>query len=682
MRNRASILACLTLIPLAAGPAAAQPQIVVTGRPLADASGDAAFAVTRLPREALVTEPSGQLENALRDLPGFQLFRRSDARSANPTSQGATLRGIGGNAASRALVTLDGVPVADPFAGWIPWPALRPETLASARAATGGGLGAFGGGALTGTIELESAGPAQRDDYVHARYGSRESIEAGAGALIEAGEGYLTADAHFADGDGYFVVAEEDRGAVDTRSPYEQASVALRGVFPAAAGEVQVRMAGFQDDRRRGQRLVTSGTDGADASLRYVRRTGLPLDVVAYAQLRDFRAAFARTEDDRSAEQPALDQYKTPALGLGGKAELRPDLGAADLSLGADVQYRRGETNERYDFDGSTLVSLRRAGGESMTAGAFAGADIELAEDLLLTLGGRIDRWWLEEGSRTEIDRLPGPETETTTLFPDRDGWEPSGRAGIAWQPGAALTLRAAGYSNWRLPTLNELYRPFRVGPDATAANAALEPERSYGAEIGADYRPLSTASLSVTVFALRADNAIANVTLAEGPGVFPGVGFVFGSYRQRLNLDAIAAYGLEASGRLEFGALDLFASYALTESEAQGSGLTAAQDGFTPPQVPRHRATLSARYDLRAARIGATARYTANQYEDDLEQRPLGDAFVLDAFAEVPLGRGLSLTGAVENALDERIVDGIDVRGATLLAQPRTWWAGLRWTG
>ena len=54
----------------------------------------------------------------------------------------------------------------------------------------------------------------------------------------------------------------------------------------------------------------------------------------------------------------------------------------------------------------------------------------------------------------------------------------------------------------------------------------------------------------------------------------------------------------------------------------------------------------------------------------------------MLDAFAEVPLGRGLSLTGAVENALDERIVDGIDVRGATLLAQPRTWWAGLRWTG
>ena len=48
------------------------------------------------------------------------------------------------------------------------------------------------------------------------------------------------------------------------------------------------------------------------------------------------------------------------------------------------------------------------------------------------------------------------------------------------------VAVRAAAYRGWRLPTLNELYRPFRVGADATAANAALDPERLTGAGLPA----------------------------------------------------------------------------------------------------------------------------------------------------------------------------------------------------
>ena len=64
-----------------------------------------------------------RVENRLRDEAGIVQFRRSDGRSAHPTSQGVTLRGLGGNASSRALVTLDGVPQADPFGGWVAWSA-------------------------------------------------------------------------------------------------------------------------------------------------------------------------------------------------------------------------------------------------------------------------------------------------------------------------------------------------------------------------------------------------------------------------------------------------------------------------------------------------------------------------------------------------------------------------------
>ena len=93
------------MVPLASALliAIAQPQeIVVTGGGLDAAPGDAAFDLVTIGRDRLAHSPSNRLEDVLRDVPGFQQFRRSDARSANPTSQGATLRALGGNASSRA----------------------------------------------------------------------------------------------------------------------------------------------------------------------------------------------------------------------------------------------------------------------------------------------------------------------------------------------------------------------------------------------------------------------------------------------------------------------------------------------------------------------------------------------------------------------------------------------------
>ncbi|MGC1469403.1 MAG: Plug domain-containing protein, partial [Sphingorhabdus sp.] len=109
--------------------------IIVTGglpNPKSDITEDSA--TVRLPQL-----PGERLENALLAVNGLQQFRRSDARSANPTSQGVTLRGLGGNASSRALLFLDDVPQADPFGGWVSWPGYDALNLASVRIRKGGG---------------------------------------------------------------------------------------------------------------------------------------------------------------------------------------------------------------------------------------------------------------------------------------------------------------------------------------------------------------------------------------------------------------------------------------------------------------------------------------------------------------------------------------------------------------
>ena len=72
-------------------------EIIVTGRGLDAGLGERAYDSVTIGRERLNGSASNRLEDILSDVAGFQNFRRSDARSANPTSQGATLRAIGGN---------------------------------------------------------------------------------------------------------------------------------------------------------------------------------------------------------------------------------------------------------------------------------------------------------------------------------------------------------------------------------------------------------------------------------------------------------------------------------------------------------------------------------------------------------------------------------------------------------
>ena len=674
----------------AATPAAAQStspddlEIVVTGRGLDVAPGETVYDSLVLDRDRLAHSPSNRLEDLLRDIPGFQQFRRSDARSANPTSQGATLRALGGNASSRALLILDGVPQSDPFGGWISWPAYDPRRLGEIRVVRGGGTGANGPGALAGTIELSSAAPDQLAGYsARLAYGSRDSLDGFVGVGVPLGAGFLTVSGAWAEGDGFVPVIAAQRGPADRPSPYSQGSLAVRGGAPIGATlEIQANVSAFTDSRERGTALSDIDTQGADASIRIVGRGALPFSALAYVQVRDFSNLFASAVAGRTSANPTLNQYSVPSTGLGARVELRPRLGAAGLRLGADWRETVGRTQELYQFVAGEPQRGRAAGGRTRTIGAFAEADVETGP-FVLSAGGRLDRWWIGDGELRE--RLLATQAVVTdTRFPDRGGWEATGRAGASWRPSDRLTVRAAAYLGWRLPTLNELFRPFRVGADATAANAALAPERLEGAEAGLSFEPVPGLRLGTTLFANRLEQAIANVTLGQGPGSFPGVGFVGagGQFRQRRNVDAVVSRGIELDGEFSRGPWRLAAGYAFADAEVEASGTALPLDGLRPAQAPRHSAaaTLSWRRSGRLASV--TARYAGSQYEDDLNETRIPDALTFDAIAVVPLTAGLSIEARGENLTDERVVAGISGAGIVERATPRTLWIGIRWEG
>jgi len=688
VRRAAPVLVPFLLIPVAV-PAAAQdaaaPDIVVTGRGLPARAGDKAFAVVAIDAERVAESASARLESVLADVAGLQQFRRSDARSANPTSQGISLRGIGGNASSRALLLLDGVPQADPFGGWVAFPAYAVDRIGLVRVTRGGGSGYLGPGALAGTVEIDSASPGDRPPLAATLAGgSRDALDLRGSAMLVRGRGFASLSAAYARGDGFVPVVRAARGPADRPAPYEQASVAARIVAPlAAATEIQANLSVFTDARDRGTVFTRNRSEGADASVRLVGRGRWGWSALAYLQSRAFASQFAGIDPARIAATPTLDQYNTPATGVGARVELVPPVGTArDLRLGADLRRVEGRTQELFSFANGAPTRRRVAGGEALTLGAFADATAT-AGDLTLTAGGRVDRWRLTDGRLRETVLATGlPATDAR--YPDRDGTEWTGRAGAAWSPAAPLTLRAAAYRGWRLPTLNELYRPFRVGADAVAADPALAPERLTGFDGGIAVTPAAGVTLSATLFRDRLAGAIANVTAGQGPGSFPGVGFVGagGTYRVRRNLDAIRSQGWEVDARAGRGAWSAQLSWSHTDPRVEASGAAAPLDGLRPAQTPRDlvSATLGWRRDGTAA--SATLRRAARQFEDDANTRTLAPATTLDTYLALPLGPALAVELRAENLFDARVEAGIGGNGAIERATPRTLWLGLRVRG
>jgi outer membrane receptor protein involved in Fe transport len=285
----------------------------------------------------------------------------------------------------------------------------------------------------------------------------------------------------------------------------------------------------------------------------------------------------------------------------------------------------------------------------------------------------------MAEGRLVEAD-LAG-NLLTDSRFEQRSVWEGSGRIALGRTLGEALSLRATTYRGWRLPTLNELYRPFRAGVDATAANAGLDPERLRGIEAGIDWVPVRGAKLSGTLFANRLNGAIANVSLGRGPGAFPGVGFVAagGVFRQRQNVDAIKTRGLEVDGSWTSGPWRAALSYALTDARLRASGAGQALDGKRPAQVARNSGSGSLGWQRGLVGVSATARFTGRQFEDDINNRALPAALTFDTSANLALSPRIALEFRGENLLDKQVIATLANDGTRERALPRTLWVGLR---
>lgn len=628
-------------------------QVLVTASRGVERLGTAG-SMTVVSSAEILNSGAGSLDDALRNTPGFSLFRRSSSRASNPTTQGVTLRGVSGSGASRTLVLADGVPLNDPFGSWVYWnrvPQAAIERVEIVRGATGD---LYGADALGGVVQVLTFAPGHSRLRFTADGGSHDTGRVSTFGTVQragwhgegAGEWVRTA--------GIVTVGEESRGPVDVRADSDYETGFFGGGYNAGAWHAGLRVSLYDEARGNGTPVQVNtttwkqvageagGAAGGGAWL--ARASGGTQD---YYQT--FSAVFAVAGVNRAGERLTTDQTTTSDF-FTASAQWTKAWGNAVGLVGGEARRTESTVEELRFPTANVQTGPFFAGGREAIGAVFGRIRLAPVDPLTIVLGARGDFW-------RSSPRATSDPSHSSAFF--------SPRVSAGWRVSDVVSLHAAGYRSHRTPTLNELHRGFRVGSIVTDPNPMLDPETLTGVEGGV---LVARAGLSarVTAFTNQLENAITNVTIAE-------------NLRQRQNTDTVRATGAEVEvdvrphPRWALGAVVVGTRSRFHETPEQPD-----IEGNRVPQVPSFQVGGNVTYsDPRGFTAALQARVFGAQYDDDLNDLELGEYGVVDLSLSQRIVRGVTVFLAIENLFDEDYAVGRTP--LRTVGWPRSYRAGVR---
>ena len=632
--------------------------------------------VTVLERTDLEQSASPLLDDVLRKIPDVGTFRRSSSRVADPSSQGLNLRGVGPSAVSRALVLVDGLPLNDPFGGWVYWQSVPGLSIGSVEIVPGGSSVLYGTTALGGVVNIRSR-PLDVPGVEADVFGDTlPSLGIGLRGVQRSGPVAVELTSEFLGSNGYNVVAPEQRGAIDV--PAGSTHVALQGRMEAELSPTALLGAklGFFDEDQNGGTEFTNGSAEVRSialTLALGPREAPDVEMAGWFRNEVFRQQRATITNQRNNETLAGEQ-RVPADDEGFSVVWHaPRWGIQRFDVGADLRRISGTSFERLFPPAGAPPNRpveRNGGGVQLSAGVFVQDTISVGP-LTLVPALRFDHWHNDQG-RQELVTVDG--SHTVQEFPLHQESQLSPRLGALWQVVESVALRASVNRAFRAPTLGELYRPFTVGTISTAANPELMAETLVGAEAGIEWTPSRALRARATGFWNELRDPIVNVTVSPPAPPFPD-----GSTRQRQNLGKARVQGVDlALEARPFRGWELWAGYTFVDSRVLEADLAPGTVGKRLPQDPVHR--IAGAVEARPA-PGWTARVQGIaalvQYEDDLNTLPLGTQFRLDVYLAREIGPAVEIYTAVENILDRR--DLVGRAGVNTISGPFTVRLGVR---
>lgn len=609
-------------------PLAVTESVVVIGN-AAPAWRDASTGTTTLSRDDIDRVPAMTPDESLRVVSGFSLFRRTSSRASNPTTHGVTMRGLSASGASRALILLDGVPLNEGFGAWVTWERLPAAAIDQVSVQRGPAGDVFGSDALGGVIRLVTPGGARPSVQASGESASLNTRTFGASGGGPAGKAAFFGAASWFDSDGFVPLEPASRGVVDAAQDTTWTNAYGRATVGSTAQRLTLSGWGGRDKRGNGtvlQRNQSHGGTGTAAYEGVFDGTTVAARVSSgtnwYEQTFSAVVASRATERLTSTQQIDTDMFRAvaevgrpiPRGQITGRASLSRTSSAFATIIPATATVAS-----------TTTTKDLRDNSQSLSAQAA----IAPVPALTLMLGARHE--WREAPTADA-------STKGATVA----------RGSASWRVNDMVSIRAAGATSHRWPTLNELARDFSAGSTTTQANVNLLPERAKSIEAGIDLN-VRRQQLTVTVFQSVIDDAIANVTTST-------VGTTI--VRQRRNAGEAHSKGVEVDGQLSAAMFRVRASMTFLDAKFRNS-LEAALEGNWLPQVPKTSIAITG--DLLLPRqhvISVVAHDVSSQFDDDRNAFLLAGGTQWDARLAGRYGMvGWQLS--VENIGDTRIETG-----------------------
>ena len=631
---------------------------------------DAPSSVSALTRVEVVNSAAQTMDDLLRQVPGFSIFRRTSSIVANPTTQGVSLRGAGATGASRTLVLQDGIPLNDAFGGWVYWDRVPRQVVEQIEVVRGGGSDLYGSDALSGVINVISRRPVAPAIDIEGSLGNRRTRDFNffAGRQWRRLQATISGEAFRTDG--YYLIAPDRRGAADALAGSEHRVISTRLSYQQSDNtSLWIRGALFDEDRRNGTRQQYNDTATESLAIGGRTRTadGSDWNLSVFANQQRFHQSFTSVAAGRATEALTRLQF-VPSRDAGFSLNwARTSFRRHTLVAGADLRGVRGTSDETI-YTAGRASRFDSAGGRQRRAGLFAQDIISISTKWQLAASARIDQW--RDSSAAAVQRALSTGVMTPRFFEPRSATAFSPRLSLLYRPTEGLTLRAATYRAFRAPTLNELYREFRVGDTLTRANEKLTAERLTGGEVGAAWNLAGRTHLRLTGYWTETRDPIVNFTESITTSLIT---------RQRRNLGRTRSSGLEAES--EFRLTEnwrLTAGYLFADATVRLAPQDPTLVGLLIPQVPRHQFTLQTTYsNPRYLTAAFQFRASGSQFDDDRNLFSLARFSVFDVNASRRLGRFVEIFVAVQNLFDQRYA--VARTPIETLGMPRMVRGGLR---
>lgn len=626
-------------------PSAVNQSVIVTATRSRTLLSDVPLSDIQLTRADVQAIPALTLDDSLRQVPGFSLFRRSSSRTANPTTQGVSLRGLGASGSSRALVLEDGIPLNDPFGAWVYWDRVPRESIADIEIAQEAASSLYGSDALGGVVQILTRPAEPSGISLETSYGNQNSPELSVWGGGQKDGWESTFGGQVFSTDGYILTPKDQRGTVDIPAGVSDATADL--MVGRKIGEDSLIFARgwyFNESRGNGTPVQVNNTRIGEGALGANLNLGGAgsLSLRFYGEAERYNQTFSSVAMNRNSEL-LTDVQAVPSQGIGGSVVWSRAVGKRQtLVAGVDDHQEIGHSNEVIFNSGKNLRDTF-SGGHQNTVGVFGEDLIQIAPRWLLSVSARYDHW-----SNTNAFSFCAPVAGTcppNTIFPDRTYNAFSPRLTLQHQFNSNVSWNASIYRAFRAPTLNELYRSFRQGNTLTESNPNLRSEELTGGDASVAVNSFQhKLEARGTFFFNEIIDPVANVTLTSTATLIT---------RQRQNLGRTRAPGFEIDATSHFTrTLSLSVGYQYVDAVVTSfPNATPSLVGLWVAQVPHNVFTFQGRY-LNPSRINISVngRMVGKQFDDDQNMFPLGRFFVLDAMAWRSIGAGVELFTAAEN--------------------------------